>query len=87
MRTKVIFWCWRDTGDVIALFPEVKADPAGNCLGYMHIGQHGAAGYLGVVAASRPASRKEYLSLARELRLIGYRLRRVLRRSSKMRAN
>ena len=39
---------------------------------YMHIGQHGAADYAGVIAATRPAREEEYRGLLSELKSIGY---------------
>lgn len=47
MTTPVIFRMWK--GQVIALFPDTRADPAGNCESYMRIGQHGAADYAGLL--------------------------------------
>jgi len=62
---------------VIALFP-CEAASVGQpwlCSSYEHIGQHGAADPHGVVAGTRPATRKQWQPLARELRRLGYRLR------------
>lgn len=83
-----IFRTWKDSGDVIALFPEIPADRAGRCCeSYMHVGQHGAADPAGVVLATRPAGRAEYLPLLRELRGRGYRpiIRRRLSRKYRSR--
>ena len=38
----------------------------------MHVGQHGAADYAGVIAMTRPAHEKEYRNPLSELRAIGY---------------
>jgi hypothetical protein len=75
----VVFRRWRDrSGDVIALFPELPADVNGRfCDSYMHIGQHGAADYHGVIQHTVPVGPKQYAALAQELRLVGYNLRPV----------
>jgi hypothetical protein len=84
-KTIVIFRIWKDTGDVIALFPRIPSDLNGwYCQSYMHIGQHGGADFDVVMRATRPASRRESLSLRRELRQIGYRLTPVRRTSHLM---
>lgn len=70
---RVVFRRWPN-GDVIALFPEIEADPNGNCSSYMHVGQHGPADYAGCISATKPAQPKEYKTLARELESMGYRL-------------
>ncbi len=73
LKTKVIFRVFKE-GDVIALFPSELADNRGNCMSYMHIGQHGAADYNGLVRTTRLATEAEYKALARELTSIGYNL-------------
>jgi hypothetical protein len=78
----VVFRRWRDTGGLIALFPEVPADYGGlYCLSYEHVGQHGAADYHGVVSATRLVPQAETASLAAELLAIGYELHAVQRAS------
>ena len=78
----VVFRRWRDTGDIIALFPELPADLAGfYCDSYMHVGQHGGADYHGVVQHTKPCSPDDAADIAAELRTIGYRLRPVKRAS------
>ena len=75
-KTKVIFRKWKDTGDIIAIFPELPGDinPI-TCLSYMTIGQHSACDpYYLIQDATKPVSPKEYLSLANELSRIGYEL-------------
>jgi hypothetical protein len=73
---RVVFRKRRDSGDVIALFPEIPADADGAyCLSYERVGQHAGADYAGVVNCTAPASRQEYASLAAVLVPIGYRLR------------
>lgn len=83
--TVVVFRKWRDRGDIIALFPELPATNDGDlCDSYQHVGQHGSAGYYGVIRATRRATPDEYASLYRELTRIGYRLRPVLRATYQM---
>lgn len=78
--TDTIYRVWKDTGDVIALFPAEPGthDPY-TCQSYMHVGQHGAADPYGVMRATRKATEAEYADLDRELRTIGYMPRVVLR--------
>ena len=80
--TSVVFRKWKDTGTIIALFPELPSDIHGwFCDAYEYVGQHGGADYYGVIQHTLPASRHEAAALARELRRIGYRLK-VLQRAS-----
>jgi hypothetical protein len=81
-KTLVVFRQWRDTGGVIALFPELPSDLYGYfCDSYERVGQHGGADYSGVVFATKPAMPKEYRALRRELTRIGYKLRCIRRAS------
>lgn len=73
-ETITIFRAYKDSGDVIALFPE-HDEGLGRVSSYMRIGQHGAADYAHVIAITRPASEAEYEDLAAELESLGYRLR------------
>jgi hypothetical protein len=76
----VVFRRWRDTGGVIALFPELPADLGGDhCDAYEHVGQHGGADYYGVIQQTTPCSIAQLADLAAELRTIGYRLRPIKR--------
>ena len=79
--TKVVFRKWKD-GDIIALFPD---EPWSRCdystTSYMHVGQHGAADYAGVIADTRPAREEEYHDLLAELKTIGYTDLRVVKRA------
>lgn len=78
--TFVVFRRWRDTGSIIALFPEVPSDINGYfCEAYEHVGQHGGADFHGVVQATRPATDEETASLAQELTRIGYNLKPIKR--------
>lgn len=79
-RTLVIFRKWRDTGDIIALFPEIPSDAHGwFCEAYEHVGQHGGADYHGVIQTTKPASAEDAAPLTEELRRIGYSLRTIKR--------
>ena len=82
--TLVVLRRWRNTGDLIALFPALPADYQGLFVdSYMHVGQHAAADYHGVVLATTPASQEEAADLIRELERIGYRLKPIKRASRK----
>ncbi len=77
---KVVFRRWKDSGDIIALFPEIPADLAGRyCEAYEHVGQHGGADYYGVIQATEPVEPVEAADLAEELERIGYNLRPIKR--------
>lgn len=91
--TKVVFRKWKN-GDIIALFLDDVSPHDGSVTSYMHVGQHGAADYAGVVVATQPATEVEYRSLLCELRAIGYdtlhivrRYRRLLKRKNKKNDN
>jgi hypothetical protein len=76
----VVFRRWKDTGSIIALFPELPSDLYGQyCDAYEHVGQHGGADFHGVVQQTKPCSSEESADLAAELRTIGYNLRPVKR--------
>jgi hypothetical protein len=80
--TLVVFRRWRDSGGIIALFPEIPSDIKGYfCEAFEHIGQHGGADYHGVVRVTRPATDEEAAPLAEELRLLGYNLQPIHRAS------
>jgi len=79
MKTKTIFRKFKDTGEIIALFPEIPHDVNGiTCSSYMHVGQHGASS-LGLHDVSKPAKPEEYAPLQRELESIGYDLQVIKR--------
>lgn len=83
-ETLVIFRRWRDTGDIIALFPELPSDHEGRfCEAYEHVGQHGGADYQGVIAATKPVESEAAADLATELARIGYKLRPIKRASQR----
>lgn len=74
-RSVVVFRKWKDTGDIIALFPLEASDVSGlYSNSYMHVGQHGSADAEGLVKVTVPASPTEYTPLKRELERIGYSL-------------
>ncbi len=68
----VVFRKFKKGGDLIALFPTVINYPNGNCESYMHVGQHSAAGYTGVMCYTVAATPEEYAPLKQELESIGY---------------
>ena len=72
-ETIVVFRKWKDTKDIIALFPE-QYEGGGLVNSYMHIGQHGSADYLSVITRTKPAKEWEYEDLFNELISMGYRL-------------
>lgn len=81
--TKVVFRVWPNQ-NVIALFPYEPFDRIGLfCDSYEHIGQHGAADYLGVLSATRPATKDEYADLYAELESIGYVLDVIKRKGNR----
>lgn len=78
----VVFRRWRDSGDIIALFPEIPADIFGEfCEAYQHVGQHGGADYWGVIRATTPVVLEDAADLADELERVGYNLRPIKRAS------
>lgn len=84
-HTLVIFRRWRNTGDIIALFPELPSDLEGRfCDAYEHVGQHGGADYYGVVQATRPVTDEDANDLIAELTRIGYRLKPIKRASQRI---
>lgn len=78
----VVFRKWRDTGTIIALFPELPSDINGwYCDSYERVGGHGGADYYGVIQHTSPASAEVCASLAKELTRIGYNLKPIKRAS------
>ncbi len=65
--TKMIFRKYRDTGEIIALFPYEIADKNGHVTSYMHVGQHGPADLHYIMKNTAPAVEIEYKSLLNEL--------------------
>lgn len=76
----VVFRKWKNTGTLIALFPELPADIYGRyCDAYEHVGQHGGADYHGVIQQTMPVELFECKDLIRELENFGYVLRPITR--------
>lgn len=74
-KTIVIFRRWKDTGNVVAIFPEIPSDNQGYmCEMFEHHGQHTGRDCRGVVGRTTPAKGPDVKALARELRGRGYRL-------------
>lgn len=71
-KTDVIFRKYRVSGEIIALMPHDVIDFEGNVNSYMHVGQHGGADFVGVIAQTIPATQSEYADLQKELEGIGY---------------
>lgn len=66
--TRVVFRKWKDTGDILALFPDLPNDPEGMCcMSYEHVGQHGGATYSHCIEKTVPVTEEEYASLKEEL--------------------
>lgn len=70
-----------ERGEVIALFSDVVNPWDGTVTSYMHIGQHSAADYAGVVASTRPVQPNDYRHLLAELKALGYTDLHVVQRS------
>lgn len=72
----------------VAIFPTIAATVDGSQLQcYAHVGQHSGASLDWLRDKTRPATEAEYAPLARELRRVGYKsLRAVKRISQSMRA-
>ena len=80
--TTVIFRRFRSGNkEVIALFPYDIETQDYKCNSYMHVGQHGAADYSGLLSTTKPASIEEedVKDLMAELQGIGYVLKVVKR--------
>jgi len=81
----VIFRRWKDTGDVVAIFPALPADEAGRyCQSYDETGQQIAVEYEDIFEDTVGASPTEYSRLAHELAMLGYRLRPVQQATQEM---
>lgn len=74
-ETLVIFRKYKDTKQILALFPEIEEN-RGLCSCYQHIGQHGSADYMHCVHnLTTWAKPEEYADLKSELEQIGYKLK------------
>ena len=70
-ETPVVFRSYSDD-EIIALFPTLPGGRYGECMSYLHIGQHGAADYGHVIRRTRPATADEAFQLWEELIKVGY---------------
>ena len=77
--TEVVFRMFND--EVIALFPYSIYNHTGTIDSYMHIGQHSESDYNHCIKATKPATKKEYIELKKELSSIGYNLKVIKRRN------
>lgn len=81
-KTDVIFRKEKD-GSILALFPHLLWNYAGDVTCYAHLGQHSAADYSGCIRQSKPAKPEEYKDLLNELQGLGYDLRIIKRQSGR----
>jgi len=79
-KTEVIFRKEKDK-TIIALFPYLIHDMAGNVVCYAHLGQHGGASYNWAIKETKLAKENEYRDLYNELTQIGYNLHIVKKRN------
>jgi len=81
MATKVMFRKFR--GKIIAIFPELAGNMyAWTALAYAHEGQHFTTDISEMIRSSKPAKPSEYASLMKELKVIGYKNLKIVKRSS-----
>lgn len=80
METKVIFRKWKDSGEIIAIFPESIDKRTLNVSSYEHIGQHADIDYNSIISSTIIAKEEEYKYLLSELKHIGYENIRILKR-------
>lgn len=74
-RDRVMFRFNDDQYDpILAVFPDLKENRAGDVTCYAHIGQHSACSMEYVLNDTNPASPAEYAPLKKELERIGYNL-------------
>jgi len=73
LQTDVIFRKFKD-GEIIALMPHDVVDFEGNVNSYMHVGQHGAADFVRMIAKTKPATDAECIDLKREMESFGYKI-------------
>jgi len=73
-KTVAIFRRYKNDSTIIALFPYEEWDNYGNCVSYMHVGQHGGADYTGLLHNTVLAKPNEYKALKKELESLGYNL-------------
>ena len=83
VKIDVMFRKYKDSGDILAVFPHDIADFKYNVTCYERVGQHGAGDYNACLDLTVPALPNEYRALQRELISIGYDLNIVKRRNYK----
>ena len=76
--TRVIFRKFKKDNEIIALFPDDIVN--GECMSYMHWGQHSQADYNAVIRYTKSATEDEYAPLLEELKYIGYDDLKIYRR-------
>lgn len=69
-------------GVVFALFPHDVCDNQGNVTSYEHVGQHSSADYKHCLSISKKASKSEYKALKKELKNIGYKKLKVIKKQN-----
>lgn len=80
LKEKVVFRKWKHNpqkSEVIALLIDTYYfnELTPNCImSYMHVGQHSEADYPTCMKSTVPATPREYASLKREMKQMGYRL-------------
>lgn len=58
METKVIFRKWKDSGEIIAIFPESIDKRTLKVSSYEHIGQHLDIDYNSIILSTIPAKKR-----------------------------
>ena len=81
----VVFRKWKDSGEVIALFPGVQADHEGQCLAYTLRAHHVGVRYHDCLTRTVPATPADYAGLHAALRDRGHAL--IVRRRKPPTAN
>lgn len=77
--TRVVFRTY-DDGETVAVFPEIK-DGEGRTLGYSHNSRRFFVEYRRIMRLTKPAVRKEYIALFRELKYVGFSRLHVYKRA------
>ncbi|MEK6832717.1 MAG: hypothetical protein AABY32_01605 [Nanoarchaeota archaeon] len=81
-KTVVVFRKLKDSGDILALFPQEYSDITGNlCSSFEHVGGHGGADYSHCIKQTLPCNPAEYEDTKNELEKIGYDL--IIKNSSR----
>ena len=81
-ETKVVFRQLNETGETVALFPEMVWGTSTDIAYYMHVGQHGSGDYDWFIANSKPSTEQEYKELLDELtNQVGYHNLLIMKKS------